>query len=150
MNQWSETKATSRYGIFIDSSAKGFIGLDGVNNVGVANNQLVDMKWSPITDNQKAQVEKKNEDFYLKWSPGTLSDAVNRMLSPNYNSTWGQFASTKWTHEGHGNSMSGFLSLEYIHNNVHVGALLLNFHDCFTHVFRTLLADLTLRPVLDT
>ncbi|CEF87237.1 hypothetical protein FGSG_04869 [Fusarium graminearum PH-1] len=67
---------------------------------------------------QKAQA-KTNKDFYLKWNPGTLADSVNRMFSPKYNTTWGQFASTKWTYEGYGNSMNGFLSLEYIHNNVH-------------------------------
>lgn len=78
------------------------------------------MTWYPITARQKAEDKKKHSDFYLKWNPGTLADSVNRMFSPQYNDTWGQFASTKWTYEGYGNSMNGFLSLEYIHNNVHV------------------------------
>jgi tyrosinase len=56
----------------------------------------------------------------IKWNPGTLADAVNRMYSDKYNSTWGQFASTKWMAEGHENLHTGYLSLEYIHNNVHV------------------------------
>ncbi|KAM0229071.1 hypothetical protein ACHAPO_010226 [Fusarium lateritium] len=116
---WSEATGTSRYGIFVNKGAKKFIGLEGVNNAWVANNHLSNMTWYPITDRQKAQAKKSNKDFYLKWNPGTLADSVNRMFSPKYNSTWGQFASTKWTYEGYGNSMNGFLSLEYIHNNVH-------------------------------
>ncbi|KAG7405290.1 hypothetical protein LZL87_006534 [Fusarium oxysporum] len=116
---WSEATATSRYGIFVNKTAKKFIGLEGVNNAWVANNHLANMTWYPITARQKAEDKKHNRDFYLKWNPGTLADSVNRMFSPQYNDTWGQFASTKWTYEGYGNSMNGFLSLEYIHNNVH-------------------------------
>ncbi|CAG7564494.1 unnamed protein product [Fusarium equiseti] len=116
---WSQATATSRYGIFVNKTAKKFIGLEGVNNAFVANNHLANMTWYPITARQKAEADKHNRDFYLKWNPGTLADSVNRMFSPQYNDTWGQFASTKWTYEGYGNSMNGFLSLEYIHNNVH-------------------------------
>ncbi|KAH7154288.1 hypothetical protein DER46DRAFT_628176 [Fusarium sp. MPI-SDFR-AT-0072] len=113
------TRLGCLYGIFVNKTAKKFIGLEGVNNAWVANNHLANMTWYPITARQKAEDKKHNRDFYLKWNPGTLADSVNRMFSPQYNDTWGQFASTKWTYEGYGNSMNGFLSLEYIHNNVH-------------------------------
>ncbi|KAF5001204.1 hypothetical protein FGRMN_1228 [Fusarium graminum] len=116
---WSKATGTSRYGIFTNKYAKRFIGLEGVNNAWVANNHLANMNWYPVTEKQKDEMEKKNKDFYSKWNPGTLADSVNRMFSPKYNTTWGQFASTKWTKEGYGNDITGFLSLEYIHNNVH-------------------------------
>lgn len=86
------------------------------------------------------------ETVPLEWyggNPGTLADSINRMFSPEYNTTWGTFASTKWDAErksakngkmdnknANGNTEGeeegedgkGYLSLEYIHNNVHVSA----------------------------
>jgi len=108
------------------------------------------MTWYPITARQNAENNKKNRDFYLKWNPGTLADSVNRMFSPKYNDTWGQFASTKWTKEGYGNSMNGFLSLEYIHNNVHVRINYSSPYHLATDFSRTSLAVLTTRPAWDT
>ncbi|KAF4963454.1 hypothetical protein FSARC_8551 [Fusarium sarcochroum] len=58
-----------------------------------------------------------SKDF--TWNPGTLTDAVNRMYCKGYNSTLGQFASTKWIAEGNGCPETGCILLEYIHNNVH-------------------------------
>lgn len=42
------------------------------------------------------------------------------MLTPGYNTCWEQFASTKWYNEGEFDENSGYMSLEYIHNNIHV------------------------------
>jgi hypothetical protein len=53
--------------------------------------------------------------------PSSLSESVNRMFTPQYNSTSGTFASTKWYRELEADLQTGYLSLEYIHNNVHVG-----------------------------
>lgn len=54
-------------------------------------------------------------------SPGTFSDAVNRMFSPGYYKYWEEFCSTRWYSEDHNTyPPMGYLSLEYIHNNVHV------------------------------
>jgi tyrosinase len=53
-------------------------------------------------------------------NPGNLADSVNRMFTKAYNTTWGEFASTKWNNEKHTNPKTGYMSLEYIHNNVHV------------------------------
>ncbi|KAJ4265994.1 hypothetical protein NW762_003967 [Fusarium torreyae] len=39
--------------------------------------------------------------------------------APGYNTTWGQFASTKWIAEGNGCPETGYISLGYIHNNIH-------------------------------
>ncbi|RKK99297.1 hypothetical protein BFJ71_g6299 [Fusarium oxysporum] len=41
------------------------------------------------------------------------------MFSEGYNSNWGQFASTKWIAEGKGCPNTVYISLEYIHNNIH-------------------------------
>jgi tyrosinase len=111
------------------------MGLEGVNNAWVANNHLANMTWYPINKNQEAQEQSEDDEDeeqdeapkepYFKWNPGTLADSVNRMFCPHYNDTWGKFASTKWTKESHEGSNTGFLSLEYIHNNVHVGLLVL-------------------------
>ncbi|KAM5350817.1 hypothetical protein ACJ41O_007322 [Fusarium nematophilum] len=115
---WSLASGTSRYGIFVNPTMQRFKGLDGVNNPWEANRQLSAMTWYPITAKQRADKDKGNNPCF-KWNPGTLADSVNRMFSENYNKTWGQFASTKWIREGHGSDTTGFLSLEYIHNNVH-------------------------------
>ncbi|KAM0228209.1 hypothetical protein ACHAP5_012004 [Fusarium lateritium] len=126
---WSLATGTSRYGIFVNKTAKRFMGLQGVNNAWVANNHLANMTWYPINKNQEAQEQNEDDEDeeqdevhkepYFKWNPGTLADSVNRMFCPHYNDTWGKFASTKWTKESHEGSKTGFLSLEYIHNNVH-------------------------------
>ncbi|KAF4981580.1 hypothetical protein FZEAL_2646 [Fusarium zealandicum] len=109
---WSLTSGTSRYGIFVDPTEQRFKGLSGVNNSWEAKKQFSNMTWEAITDKQK-------NDPCFKWSLGTLADAVNRMFSEQYHSTWGQFASTKWVKEQQGDGKTGFISLEYIHNNVH-------------------------------
>lgn len=49
-------------------------------------------------------------------TPGTLSDAVNRLFCDDYAPHWGTFASTKWVAEA---EATEYLSLEYIHNNIH-------------------------------
>ncbi|KAH7125927.1 hypothetical protein EDB81DRAFT_698386 [Dactylonectria macrodidyma] len=100
-----------RYGIFVNND-QGFRGLEGVNNSWVANATIAapEKQWyTPENFSKKG----------IKWNPGTLADAVNRMYSPQYNTTWGEFASTKWVDEGNANTTTGYLSLEYIHNNVH-------------------------------
>jgi tyrosinase len=106
---WSQTSGTSRYGVFVSKDGERFRGLEGVNNPWTANSILSTMETQWYT----SQIAK---DKGIRWNPGTLADAVNRMFSPRYNATWGQFASTKWTLEG---TNTGYLSLEYIHNNVH-------------------------------
>lgn len=63
-------------------------------------------------------MEQHSKDYAC--NPGSLSDAVNRMFSEGYNSNWGQFASTKWIAKGKGCPNTVYISLEYIHNNIHV------------------------------
>ncbi|KAJ3530012.1 hypothetical protein NM208_g9513 [Fusarium decemcellulare] len=106
---WSQTSATSRYGVFVKRDRSAFRGLHGVNNAWEANKKLASIK----EDNSWIKLPG------IEWNPGTLADAVNRMFSPQYNHTWGNFASTKWIKEGQGGVKSGYLSLEYLHNNVH-------------------------------
>ncbi|KAF4341939.1 tyrosinase precursor [Fusarium beomiforme] len=100
---WSLTTGTGRWGIKIDNQE--YTGLTGVNNFEAANEFIANMD--------------QPNHWYL-YNPGNLSDSVNRMLSPKYNSTWGTFASTKWPGDAEAPSDSpAWLSLEYIHNNVH-------------------------------
>ena len=61
-----------------------------------------------------------NRDHQTKGIPTSLQDAVSRMFSPDYNGTWGTFSSTKWFVEMEEDLQTGYMSLEYIHNNVHV------------------------------
>lgn len=56
---------------------------------------------------------------WAKIKPGNLADAVNRMFSVDYNGTWTSFASTKWYAEEELNIRTGYMSLEFIHNNIH-------------------------------
>lgn len=56
--------------------------------------------------------------------PGTLADSINRLFSDEYNDTWGSFSSTKWWAESARTFTTGYLSLEYIHNNIHVSTAL--------------------------
>ncbi|KAH7013796.1 hypothetical protein EDB80DRAFT_749421 [Ilyonectria destructans] len=98
----------SRYGIFVNNEKTAFRGLDGINNPWTANSYLSSVNL----------LQSNDLTVRMKHNPGNLADSVNRMFSPEYNSTWGQFASTKWRKEGHTNT-TGYMSLEYIHNNVH-------------------------------
>ncbi|KAH8660069.1 common central domain of tyrosinase-domain-containing protein [Xylariales sp. PMI_506] len=111
---WSQCSGVSRYGIFTQDGGKTYTGLDGVNNFQSANAYLntFSKRWyNPYS---------KDHPDHDKWvPPGTLADSVNRMFSPQYNSTWGTFASTKWWNESEQLISTGYLSLEYIHNNVH-------------------------------
>ncbi|KAK7424587.1 hypothetical protein QQZ08_008597 [Neonectria magnoliae] len=111
VNPWSLTTGTGRWGIEIDD-AKEYTGLTGVNNFNAANDFIANMQ---------------KPDHWYAYNPGNLSDSVNRMLSKDYNHTWGTFASTKWINDANkgkddkdkDESSSAWLSLEYVHNNVH-------------------------------
>ncbi|KAI1084788.1 common central domain of tyrosinase-domain-containing protein [Whalleya microplaca] len=120
---WSQCSGISRYGILEVSdnkvSDKEYTGLEGVNNFAVANQFFADFSkhwYNPYND--------KNKPDHPEWDqevkpPGTLADAVNRMFSSEYNSTWGTFATTKWWAESEQSLSTGYMSLEYIHNNIH-------------------------------
>ncbi|KAG5815232.1 hypothetical protein H9Q74_002925 [Fusarium xylarioides] len=123
---WSRTSSTSRYGIFRTKDisaeetdpANHFTGLHGVRNCWQANVNLAKAHENgPDGKPRWSTMEQHSKDY--TWNPGSLSDAVNRMFSKGYNSNWGQFASTKWIAEGKGCPKTGYISLEYIHNNIH-------------------------------
>ena len=50
----------------------------------------------------------------------SLNNAISRMLSPGYFSSFEYFASTKWNQPS---VNSNYMSIEYIHNVVHVSIL---------------------------
>jgi tyrosinase len=130
---WSKTTATSRYGITESKDKKTFKGLEGVNNAWKANQVMGDMRkhWYDPTGRRKKpageasaetaddQSEDEVEADSTFLNPGSLADSVNRLFCPEYTPHWEQFASTKWYNEGSFDTFTGFLSLEYIHNNVH-------------------------------
>ncbi|KAF4990549.1 hypothetical protein FGRMN_8410 [Fusarium graminum] len=100
---WSLTTGTGRWGIKIDG--EDYTGLSGVNNFTAANEFIANME---------------KPDHWYKYNPGNLSDSVNRLFCKDYNSTWGTFASTKWPADAKkAKNSPAWLSLEYIHNNVH-------------------------------
>ena len=80
-----------------------------MNNINKVNDVMADFPFYPV-----------GKDIPV---PSSLSEAVNRMFTPEYNGTWGTFASTKWHSENETDIQTGYLSLEYIHNNVHVSQL---------------------------
>ena len=106
ISQWSRCSGVSRWGIYSDDQGKSWRGLEGVNNIQKVNDVMADFPFYPM--NKSIPV------------PSSLSEAVNRMFTPEYNGTWGTFASTKWYREKEADIQTGYLSLEYIHNNVHV------------------------------
>ncbi|KAF4461201.1 hypothetical protein FALBO_12005 [Fusarium albosuccineum] len=108
---WGDCTAISRYGLF-SKDGKTFTGLDGDNNFKEANTT-----FSQFSANWYNPYKQGKEDEFEP--PGTLADAVNRLFSPEYTDTWDTFASTKWWKESAQDVSSGYLSLEYIHNNVH-------------------------------
>ncbi|RSL78216.1 hypothetical protein CEP51_008394 [Fusarium floridanum] len=115
---WSECSGTSRYGVF-NKDGGGYRGLAGVNNFNTANltiNAMSDTTnwYNPYRDDDDASEEK-----FKSKPPGTLADSINRLFSSEYNDTWGSFSSTKWWAESAQTFTTGYLSLEYIHNNVH-------------------------------
>ncbi|KAJ4245277.1 hypothetical protein NW762_014147 [Fusarium torreyae] len=110
---WSKCTATSRYGLRSEDGIN-WEGLEGFNNFDEANNTLSKFQegWYP----PYSTGDKRREDFK---GPGTLADAVNRLFSSQYTDTWETFSSTKWWNESARDISTGYLSLEYIHNNVH-------------------------------
>ncbi|KAI0850711.1 common central domain of tyrosinase-domain-containing protein [Daldinia vernicosa] len=111
--QWGQCSGVSRYGIFKAQNGT-LTGLEGVNNFTVAN------EWINSFSTEAYNPYPKDHEDYDKWvAPGSLADAVNRMFSKDYNQTWATFASTKWWEESEDKISTGYISLEYIHNNVH-------------------------------
>ncbi|EXK27302.1 hypothetical protein FOMG_16120 [Fusarium oxysporum f. sp. melonis 26406] len=103
-----------RYGLF-SKDGKNLTGLEGVNNFHEANNIL-----SHFDENCYNPYNPDRKDRYKLFKPpGTLADAVNRLFSKKYTDSWEAFASTKWWKESCQNVSTGYLSLEYIHDNVH-------------------------------
>ncbi|KAI5862472.1 common central domain of tyrosinase-domain-containing protein [Durotheca rogersii] len=111
---WSQCTGVSRYGIRTSDGGKTYEGLEGRNNFESANNSLASFSTKAYNPYPKGTWE---HDHWV--APGDLADAVGRLLSPEYNNTWGTFASTKWVAEGAEKRPTRYMSLEYIHNNIH-------------------------------
>ncbi|KAK2778713.1 hypothetical protein CKAH01_11639 [Colletotrichum kahawae] len=123
---WDKVSGVSRYGLFRKDKIEGlhtersdekytYRGLSGVNNAWQANTVFASMKKDNAWYPPKKETDPDQKDWKFQ-GPGTLSDGVNRMFCPEYLKTYEEFASTKWYKEGR---PSGYLNLEYIHNNVH-------------------------------
>ncbi|KAI8674654.1 Tyrosinase [Fusarium keratoplasticum] len=115
---WDECSGTSRYGVFSDEKG-GYRGLTGVNNFNTANLTLNAMSDTTNWYNPYRKEDPDRDPKFEAKPPGTLADSINRLFSSEYNDTWGSFSSTKWWAESAQKFTTGYLSLEYIHNNVH-------------------------------
>jgi tyrosinase len=92
---WDKCIGTSRYGIVGTDPA---VWAKGVNNWKSSNAAMQNPQW-------------------YEGNPGSISEAVYRLFTEDYFKSWQTFASTR-----HHNLVrpSDYLSLEYIHNNIHV------------------------------
>ncbi|KAL4721786.1 hypothetical protein ACLX1H_011280 [Fusarium chlamydosporum] len=110
---WGKCSATSRYGLRSEDGVK-WTGLSGYNNFNEANTVLSKFQEGWYSPYPKG--DPRRDTFK---GPGTLADAVNRLFCPKYTDTWETFSSTKWWNEDAQKISTGYLSLEYIHNNAH-------------------------------
>lgn len=103
--------ATSRYGILAD---------------------VPDSQWVNGVNNWKACNAAMQDPQYYGKGSGSFADAVSRLFAPDYMNSWETFASTihnspmapppkKLQANPPSISPTDFMSLEYVHNIVHVG-----------------------------
>lgn len=95
-------EGTSRHAISWYTEKKDWI--EGVTNVEQANTALEHPEWS-----SKAPETLKHD---------TIKDVVQRLLNPDYNVSFEQFISTKYV--GQKDDPKEYMSLEALHNNIHV------------------------------
>lgn len=120
--QFEPTRATSKWGVLTATVDPEEPWNDGIQNWAAANDAL-DLR--------------SDEDWQSWKAGGTIAEAVCRMFSPHYHSTWDSFATTKRITEGKEDAPKpeekkdaagpGYLSLEFIHNKIHVSFFF--FHD---------------------
>jgi len=120
--------ATSRWGITYDAMSQKYSGCEGANAFEKANLALASMglpqdhvseKPAPLPPRwYNPQGSRMSDEDWKCYQPGSLADSVNRMFSQEYNGSWSTFSSTKWYREYQSDVRTGYLSLEYIHNNV--------------------------------
>lgn len=104
--QFLPTRATSKWGIL---TAK--VDPEEPWNGGIQN-------WAAAND----ALDLRSDTDWQNWKAGgTIAEAVCRMFSPDYHSSWDSFATTLNTPRGKGDATKpGYLSLEFIHNKIHV------------------------------
>jgi tyrosinase len=91
---WDKCIATSRYGLLGNDPAKW---ASGINNWEDCNAAMQNPQW-------------------YEGNPGSIAEAVYRLFTDEYFKSWETFSSTKYHSVTVG---SEYLSLEYIHNNIH-------------------------------
>ncbi|KAF8534625.1 common central domain of tyrosinase-domain-containing protein [Trichophaea hybrida] len=92
---WDQCIATSKYGILKADPTKSWI--YGVQNWKDSNDAMQHPQW-------------------YDGNPGSIRDAVYRLFTPGYFSSYEAFASTVYHQTTPG---SDYMSLEYVHNNIH-------------------------------
>lgn len=107
--QFNPTRATSKYGILTARRDPAEPWNSGIQNWSLANEAL----------------RLRNDPEGQKWKAGgTIAEAVSRMFSPSYHSSWESFATTKYSEKDEKGNLiptePGYLSLELIHNKIHV------------------------------
>ena len=106
--QFQPTRATSKWGVLTPEADPEEPWNDGIQNWAAANEALA---------------LRSDKDWQDWKAGGTIAEAVCRMFSPGYHSSWESFASTSYKTEGGPRpepNNPGYLSLEFIHNKIHV------------------------------
>lgn len=93
--------ATSRYDI-VNSGSPDWV--DGVENYADSNAALQNSQWYSAPGDPTTHT-------------GTIWECVYKMFTKDYFKSWETFASTKYYND---HPDTDYLSLEYIHNNIHV------------------------------
>lgn len=99
------------------STTTRWVGLDGINNWEVANatmNIFFGEEWAADNFAEDAKKARRQPP------PGGLADAINRLFTSSY-SNWRSFATTQYYRDEKTTNPTGYLSIEFIHNAVHVG-----------------------------
>lgn len=101
---WNIAIGTSRHGELDNRNQSQWI--QGINNFGRTNLSIQGHAW---------YINEGNEPNYA------ISDLVSRLMSDNYLKSWRSFSSTLHSQEDQGTqpAPTDYLSLEYIHNNIH-------------------------------
>jgi tyrosinase len=79
--------------------------------------------WINGVQNWKDSNDALQHPQWYEGNPGSIRDAVYRLFTPGYFSSYEAFASTVYHQTTPG---SDYMSLEFVHNNIHVSVAVTN------------------------
>lgn len=114
--QFHPTRATSKWGILTANVDPEEPWNTGIQNWAAANNAL----------------DAQSDKDWNNWKAGgSIAEAVCRMFSKDYHTSWESFATTDGKEDG---KAPGYLSLEFIHNKLHVSSFFFFFSLLFVMI----------------